>query len=62
KQHFTDGLTNSVSFWGLGGNDFMSGEQFDDGVPAIKIRAMYADASWRNWAHQARSKPWEVRA
>lgn len=30
KQHFTDGLTNSVSFWGLGGNDFMSGEQYDD--------------------------------
>ncbi|MCL4771821.1 MAG: hypothetical protein KJZ76_15985, partial [Burkholderiaceae bacterium] len=30
KLRFTYGLTNSVSLRGLGGNDFVSGEQYDD--------------------------------
>lgn len=30
EQRFTQGLTSAVSFWGLGGSDFMSGEQYDD--------------------------------
>lgn len=30
KQYFTYGNTQSVRFWGLGGDDFISGEQYDD--------------------------------
>lgn len=30
NQYFTYANTRAVSLWGLGGNDFMSGEQYDD--------------------------------